>query len=345
MLLFCVCMDLNAQAQTLMPSELGADEFRRLLQQNRQNNTNSFGAQLVAAERAFAAEDFSKALLHYDRAAKFGAPNSRWFLGKSALFQAMGKELNAQLVLKDGVKMYPYSNRLAMAFARQTILKAERLPTYEEIEELKLPSVAKVQVKALVAFRQNDYVTGLLATERAHYLAPDELIDAELAETYFIKSVELSLSFYNGDCGQGSMRKPLSYEPGSFEDVYWGSMVKSIRTLNKLLQDSSIQRLNEIDRTAFFINKVVDIRVATLRNFVVDGHLGRFQDPMLVDLHILDKAGHLKGATAQLFLKSPKTFSVAHKDDLTAMLPQIAAAQQYMDTQWSKDVDAFLAKF
>jgi len=33
------------------------------------------------------------------------------------------------------------------------------------------------------------------------------------------------------------------------------------------------------------------------------------------------------------------------KDELLALMPEMTAAQQYMDTQWSEDVDAFLAKF
>ncbi len=340
-----LCFQGVLSGQTLLPSEIEPAAFAELLSQNRQNNRQTFAAQLLTAERAVTNGDFTEAMIHYNKAATLGAPNSRWYLGKSALHLQLGEELNAQLVLKEGIDTYPFSNRLAMAYARQTFLRAERLPTDEEIEKMKLPVVAKVQVKALIAFWQKDLIRGLLETERAHYLAPDELIDAELAKEYLTTSAQFSLSYWEGDCGSGSGPNHIKYETGSFEQLYLNSIAQAVRKVNKLYQDSSLNQGQENKDFAISLKWLADVRVATLRDFVNRGHLGRFQDPMLVDLYILDKAGHLKGATAQLFLKTPAFYSQEVKEELLVMMPEMTAAQRYMDTQWSDDVDAFLAKF
>ena len=327
----------SLMAQTVSPNAIDPGEFARLIQKKKQDNRQTFAAQLLVAERAFVAEDYTKALFHYEKAAALGAPNSRWYLGKSALYQALGDDLNAQLVIKEGIKVYPFSNRLALAHARQTVLKRDRLPSDEELDKMKLPAVAKVQVKALLAFRQNDFIRGLLETERAHYLAPDELLDTELAQKYLQTSYNFSVAYVEDDCGTGSIPNHVPYQTGTFEDVYLRSVESAVRTYNTHQKDS----LGDIRQLV----RLSEIRTTILRDFVKKGHLGRFQDPMLVDLYILDNADHLTSATLGMFLKSLGPIDSESEQQISPYLPKIAAAQQYMDTQWSKDVDAFLERF
>ncbi len=322
-------------AQTLLPSEMEPGAIAQFLSQNKQNNTQTFAAQLLAAERAFANEDFNAALFHYDKAATLGAPNSRWYLGKSALFTNMGRDAEALQLIVDGKKVYPYSNRLALAYARMTTLQ-EGTPTAEEIEEMDLPPVAKVQLKALVAFKNKDLVRGLLETERAHYLAPDESIDQDLSNQYLQAFFKLSMAYQSDSLNAAP--EHISYPDGSLESLYLKSIKTAVGAYNTHHAKEDAEGILALVRLA-------DIRTSSLRDFVKKGHLGRFQDPMLVDLYILDNADHLRGATLLMYLNFLGQLNTAAEIAVAPYLPEMATAQQYMDTKWGDDVDAFLARF
>ena len=330
-----LCLQGGLAAQTLSPSDIEPGAFAKLLSENKQNNRQTFAAQLLSAERAFENRAYDEALIYYDKAATLGAPNSRWYLGKSALYTKLGKDAEAFQVIKDGKEVYPFSNRLALAYARNTVLK-KGTPTTEEVEELDLPPMAKVQLNALIAFKQKDLVKGLLETERAHYLAPEELLDQELSNQYLQALFNFSVAYLDDD--QVKSPSYISYPEGSFENLYLKSTESAVRAYNT-------HHANEIPEGVLALVRLADIRTSSLRDFVKKGHLGRFQDPMLVDLYILDDANHLRGATLLMYMNSIGQITSFDTEAIAPYLNEMAAAQQYMDTKWGADVDEFLARF
>ena len=82
------------------------------------------------------------------------------------------------------------------------------------------------------------------------------------------------------------------------------------------------------------------LRAVALRLFVREGGLARWPDPMLIDLYVLDRAGHLETATAlQLAWLAP---AEALRFERAAVGP-VSRARRYMAEDWRDAADAWRA--
>ena len=330
LLICCLIIVVYGSAQTLTPDQLGAQEFSRLLDRSKQTMQQTYLASLQRAELALLEDEWSEAVAHFAKAAESGSPNSRWYLGMSRAQQKLGDTNAARAVLEEGYRTYPYSSQLGLALFRLLYLSEATVDIELAIKELKLKPPAAAQAKALLAFRQNKVATGLLETERAHYLAPDEPIDPVLSQQ-FVLTLALAAE------GQIQQAKLLQ----STQDV---------TTLEAAYLDATFRAATKISAatdtsvSAPSIKTLADFRTVTLREFVQSGHLGRFQDPMLVDLYVLDRQNHLTGATLAMLFQMLGRSEIQLWEQYESHRREIEAAIRYMDTRWAADVEAFLAQ-
>ena len=291
------------------------------LQRRSQRAGVDYDAQLLRAERAYVAGDYAAV------SARLEALSEHTFLDSRAIElayrtqRATGRDSTAAATLREGLATYPHAVRLLRIAPSEAALRDE-LTLAQVIGDRRYPDALKYELKAVLAFRQNRPYTGLLEAERAAYLyeGGNELGDMTrqaVAETYARLLT------------QAPEAVAAIAEPGiSFDEAYGRAFAQGAARLRSGGGLDTMGRLKQVAK----------LRAVALRLFVREGGLARWPDPMLVDLYVLDKAGHLETATMlQLAWLAPEELLGLEQ----AAPGRVLRARRYMREEWRAAADAY----
>ena len=262
------------------------------------------------------------------RASRLAAPSPRWFVLMAEAERAGGQPQRAAQLLEEGRAAYPYSNRLRVA---DGLLRIDRgqLSSRAEVLALDLPAAARYELAAELALRDGDYLRASLDAERAYYLSEGQ-VDAQ-------RLVRSCMGVYALLLEANSCEGPTlsGYASGSLEEAYARSVRHVVRRAHSAPAATSSLAADGGHAAAY-----AAFRARVLRHFAAEGHLGRFDDPVLTDLYVLDRAGYLAWATEAMLLGGdPDSYRRFVDRD-----PGLARdARAYMASRWARDVEALEA--
>lgn len=319
LLSFGVSLTAAAQSGQLASADPGSIALE--LQSRRRTAGVDYEAQLLAAERAFVAGDYAGV------EARLRALTERTFLDSRAIElayrtqRALGRDSTAAATLREGLTTYPHAVRLLRIAPTEAALAGALTPADIEAER-RYPPALHAELKALVAFRQNRHATGLLEAERAayQYLGRHDL---GLVTKKAIAEVYARMLTQKPNATPSFAAPGIDFDE-AYEHAYAGAAAR--------LRAGGLDTLNQLEQVA-------KLRAVALRLFVRDGGLARWPDPMLVDLYVLDRAGHLETATAlQLGWMAPNELLELERSAPTRVL----RARTYIEEDWRAAVDAYL---
>ncbi len=249
-----------------------------------------YSEQLRLAEVGFAAGDYAAV------DARLMALSARSFLDSRAIELvyrsrlALGQDSAAYKTLAEGLSTYPHAVRLLrLAPSRALLRDSLSLATVEA--DRRYPQPLRYELKAGLAFRQNDFATGLLEAERASYLYADGGDELGVETKQAVAEVYARLL----TSGITEADTPVDTS-ADFSATY----ARAFRLAAEKMRAGGLDSLSDLAAVA-------KLRAVALRLFVREWGLARWPDPMLVDLYVLDRAGHLETATAlQLGWMFPK---------------------------------------
>ena len=311
---------LRAQSATASVAELGPGDIALQLQRSRKGTGVDYRAQLQAAENAFAEGAFAKTdQLLMDLAEKTFLDSRAIELAYRAR-RAMGQDSAARQTLLEGLETYPHALRL-LRIAPLQALQDDRL-TLAAIEgDRRFPAALRYELRAGYAFRQNDFATGLLEAERASYLYGD---DGALSPEVMQAVAEVYARLLSADAPPPSRSR-------SADDGFAERYTQAFYLAAEKLRESGMKDLSRL-------GAVAKLRTVALRLFVRDGGLAAYPEPMLIDLYVLDRAGHLETATALqlgwMFPRERLAFEQAHPGEVARM-------RAYIAEDWRTAADAY----
>ncbi len=250
-----------------------------------------------------------------NRALNLAPPSPLWFALMYTYHRQLNHQTAAQDVLNSGIAVYPYSTQLHY-LRGLTQLKAGTLPNRAAILAASLPRSVKYLLASELAKQHNDPIYAALDAERAYYLQQADFTQA-IAAT---RMAELYVQQHKLIEQDSAAHLAAAYPAGSFEAAYAASVRAAVAQHEPL---------------EFLLEHIPQLRVQTLRHFARAGKLGRFPDPLLVDLWVLDQAGYLAWATRDLLLPQDRAGS-------TSPPQQAQRARDYMTQRWAQDVDHWL---
>lgn len=223
-----------------------------------------------------------------------------------------------------GLAAYPYSIPLYHARLQ---LRGIRDGLRHPDEFLGLPdSVApegvRLEAAANVALDSALLVEGLLYAEHAYYLLGDDF-DPTLSTR--IERV------YDGMLDRAASDRP--WNVAAYPDTSWR------RAYLQALTDAAERVAEARERFGDDFEAYGAMRAAGLRLFAERGHLRRTPEPLLVDLYVLDRAGHLGASTARMLALGHPS---GHLHLLYTFETGAREAEEYIANQWAADVDAYL---
>ena len=260
-------------------------------------------------------------------AAQVGVPSTEWYLLSASTFVAEADAGGYATTIGEGHTAYPYSTRLG--FAHGKLMLEDTTTSATAFASLTLSPAAQTQLRSWLAFRQNHWVDGLLELERAYYLDRDEPLPSELRSA---ATTAFNLLAFSPD------RLPKTDSAQAFQIAY----AQSLRRAAGLLREVPLDTTDRYVRTHQQYNPATQfpkLRVVALRDFADRGLLGTYNDPLLVDLYVLDRAGHLEAAT-QGFTEA---FLPGAAESRAPKSPERLAAEKYMRERWARDVQEALA--
>ena len=289
-------------------------------------------SRLLPLGREAAAQQLADARRALDAATRLSAPSPRWFILMSRYHAASGRPALAEQLLEEGRAAYPYSNRLRVAEGMRR-MDAGELATREQVLALDMPEGARYELAAELALRAGDFVRACLDVERAYYLGDGQVDQARVGAC---AALVLAAALESGSCQ--APRLP-EYPAGSLSAAYAGSLC-AVLAQYPAGTSRTLDTLSTTSPNAM-VRLYADIRTYTLRHFAAQGHLGRFDDPVLTDLYVLDQAGYLTWATQAMLHAG----SYAEYEAFCARDPLLArSAQAYIAGPWADDVDARLRR-
>ena len=320
--LFCCCFLVAAGAQTLSPRQFKSTDFQRF-EAKKVDNGALFQAYLRDAELFIVDANFGGAQEVLAKAALLKAPNSDWYLLLAKTHAGLGQYAEMLQTLKDGQKIYPFSPALGGTLSLQLIADAEP-KSYADLLKLPLPSVGKNLAIALWCYNNHEPVNGMLHTLHAYYAGGQNRLPQELIASF----EEASALFLSGS--QDSVFAGDVVE-NKLDHVYGRSLVVAAKAMR---QDTSV-----VSGCRKGLEELVCLQKAALRHFADRSGLGRFPEPLLVDLYILDQAGYLEWALYELFSPLyPQEYLALKKKYPT----HAAAAKTYIEGKWATDVNSWL---
>ena len=298
-----------------------AGDIALQLRKSQQTAGVDYATQLSRAERAFAAGD------HAGVQAILSALSQQTFLESRAIElayrsqRATGRDSLAEATLREGLATYPHAVRLLRLAPMQMALRGE-LAEVDITAARRYPDALKYELRALVAFRQNLPTTALLEAERAGYLyAGGNTLAAETKQAVVEAYTQLIQA-------PAAAPGPIGAPDLTLEEA----MRRAYATAaTRLRAEGGLDTLSSLAA-------VSKLRAVALRLFVREGGLARWPDPMLIDLYVLDRAGHLETATAlQLGWMAPAELLALEQ----AQPARVLRARTYMAEEWRGAADAY----
>ena len=305
----------------LSQNRLAPGDIALQLQRRSQRAGVDYDAQLFRAERAYVAGDYAAV------SARLEALSEHTFLDSRAIElayrtqRAMGQDSTAAVTLREGLATYPHAVRLLRIGPSEAALRDE-LTSAEIGDSRRYPDALKYELKAMLAFRQNRPYTALLEAERAAYLyAGGNDLGAVTREAV--------AEVYARLLSQPPPATGAIAEPGiDFDEAYGRAFAQGAA---RLRAGGGLDTMGRLAQAA-------KLRAVALRLFVREGGLARWPDPMLVDLYVLDKAGHLETATMlQLAWLAPEELLGLEQ----AAPGRVLRARQYIREDWRAAADAY----
>ncbi len=331
----------NAQPRSLVQAsapvigvQSSPGEIAQALRQRRGAGGIDYAAQLRSAQLAFEAGDFEQA------DARLMKLSERAFLNSQAIEllyrsrKAIGQDSAAEQTLVEGIATYPHAVRLMRLRGEEALASGQ---SYKAIaaSSTRYPESLLAELSALSAFRDGDNVLGLLEAERAAYLHPE---GDELGQLTKRAIVDVYTDWLVGGEAFGT----IATVPDS-STIHQTSPEPSLPTLTKayaraMTEAAEMLRTSTPD-TIGQLAYLGKLRAVTLRLFAQRGGLAKFPDPTLIDLYVLDRAGHLETATAlQLGWMAP-----AELLQLEQTQPgRVLRTRTYMADDWRAAADAYV---
>ena len=298
-----------------------AGDIALQLRRTRQGAGVDYDAQLRRAESAFAAGDYPRVQ------ALLSALAQQTFLESRAIEliyraqRATGRDSLAAETLREGLATYPHAVRLQRLAPMAAALRGE-LTEADISGRRRYPDALRYELRALLAFRQNLPATALLEAERASYRYTGA--NGLAVETRRAVAEAYGRLLRDTSAAAG----PIGAPGVTFEEAMrraYASAGARLRTGRGLDTLSSLRA-------------VAKLRAVALRLFVREGGLARWADPMLVDLYVLDGAGHLETATAlRLGWMAPAELLALEQTEPGRVL----RARTYMAEEWRAAADAW----
>ena len=232
----------------------------------------------------------------------------------------------ADAVLATGIAAYPYSmglrrGRLQLRIASDSLGKPDEVLALSDSVAAKS---LRLEAAADLAFDSLRLVEGLLYAEHAYVLLA-RYFDTELADRCRL--------VYQAMVNASSPSK--SWAVAEYPDTSWqAAYLASLRSAAERVGES---RALYDDALAAYAS----LRAAALRIFAERGHLARAPDPLLVDLFVLDRAGHLEATTALMLIGSDPLMAMKYVESFGE---SGAAAETYVLERWADEVDAYLER-
>ena len=281
-----------------------------------------YEAQLLAAERAYARGDFGAAAARLDALAERTFLDSRAIELTYRVLRATGRDSAAVATLREGLSTYPHAVRLLRINPMEAALRDE-LTAEEVATDRRFTDALRAELNAVLAFRQNRSATALLEAERASYLydGRNELAASTKQAVAEVYAHALSRK-------PDTTLLPIAAPDLSFDEAYGRAFAQAAARL---------QTGGGLDSTGQ-LEQVAKLRAVTLRLFVREGGLGRWPDPMLLDLYVLDRAGHLETTTMlQLAWLAPEEALALERTQPA----RVGRARRYMREDWREAADAY----
>ena len=314
--LFCFGVSLPALS-TAQPAGDIALQLRRA----RQTAGVDYDAQLRRAELAYAAGDYAGVQATLSELSQQTFLESRAIELAYRAQLATGRDSLAAETLREGLATYPHAVRLQRLAPMAMALRGE-LTGADITAARRYPAALKYELRALLAFRQNLPTTALLEAERAAYLyTGGNSLAAETKQSVAAAYAHLLQV-------PASAPEPIGAPDLTFEEALGRAYAAAAFRLHS---GGGLDSLSSLAAVA-------KLRAVALRLFVREGGLARWPDPMLVDLYVLDRAGHLETATAlQLGWLAPAELLALEQAQPTRVL----RARTYMAEDWRAAADAY----
>ncbi len=234
---------------------------------------------------------------------------------------AMGQDAAAAKTLAEGLAIYPHAVRL-LRLAPTRALLDDTLALAAVNTDRRYPEALRYELRAGLAFRQNAFATGLLEAERASYLygGGDELgVETKQAVAEAYARLLTSETEVAGEAPDTI---------GTFDETY----ARAFRLAAAKMRAGGLDTLSNL-------MAVAKLRAVALRLFVREGGLARWADPMLVDLYVLDRAGHLETATAlQLGWMFPQELLAFEQ----TRPGEVLRCRTYINEEWRAAADKYV---
>jgi len=253
----------------------------------------------------------------------FGAPFPAWYTLMAELQLQRSNPLSARMIIEEGREAYPYSSELAV-WALGFDLADKRITTLDEVIASDYPLVARCRVGMKLAIQTKDYVRALLLAERGAYADGVTAYETEAAAALATIQMALLDTTRNHEFAATWLDVPDT----SMQHLYTRCLLEAADAIAK----------QGGDRT-FIHDHLAVLRSATLRLFADRGYLARYPDPTLVDLYVLDRAGHVEATTAVLYSNYEADLFYKYRKRNRR---DLRLAENYRLEDWGDDVDAFL---
>lgn len=318
-------LPVRAQPATHDMASLAPGDIALQLRRARRGVGVDYGEQLRLAEVDFAAGKYAAV------DARMMSLSAKSFLDSRAIELAyrsrlaLGQDSAAYRTLAEGLATYPHAVRLLRLGPTRAMLR-DSLSLLAVQADRRYPDALKYELRAGFAFRQNDFATGLLEAERASYVygGGDDLgveTKRAVAEAY---ARLLTTATVGGPTRSSTVAIDTSAD---FAETY----ARAFRQAADKMRAGGLDSLTNL-------MAVAKLRAVALRLFVREGGLARWPDPMLIDLYVLDRAGHLETATAlQLGWMFPNELLVFEQ-----MHPQeVLRTRTYIAEDWRAAADRY----
>ena len=259
-----------AGAQTFPASELTSADLQALVMRSR-SAAGRYAHHLRQASHLASLGDYIGATESLQRAAEASSPDSRWFIQFAQVQQAAGDSIAAGETLVRGLAIYPHSSALQLQLARR------RGDATEASDASKLSPMVRHSLAAERAFGRGAYARALHEVELTFYASPDYELPADLR----IAAGHALAGLLDSTGGAGWR---ASEGDTSFLNAYADGLHFAARMLRAALREGTAEPELALAR----------LKLGAWRTFVQRGLLARWPDPLLVDLHVLDRAGHLE---------------------------------------------------
>lgn len=304
------------------------DSLRNFLNRSESQRYISFGDVMNKAERSFYNKEYKKTQDFLARATVAGVPNSRWFELRYLTFEAQGNSEAAQKTLVEGFSRYPYAENLARLVGEQQL---KENTTRSAVLKSKYPTNIRFEFAAKLAFKQGDVITGLLDAEQAYYSHDKLQLDTSLRRQ--LLDFYRGLLLAKGETGQ--LVSSSMYADSSFAKAYLTCLSEAA----KKVYNAADQPEKELFGDGHYLTR---LRVSALRIYADRGFLARWRHPLLIDLYVLDKAGHFDETSLLLLdLLTYESLERYQKQNPG----KIQQAVTYLNEEWGSEVDRFLSSF